>query len=527
MSRTTASRGRPGRLRVLVALASALVFAATATACGGSSGSDGAGGTGGTLTLVSMSPPASLDPAKANVGSDNWFVNLAYDTPIRRVEGGRLEPGLATAWGYVGAGNTDFEFTLREGAKFADGTPVTADAVAKSLDYARKNGLNVSWLSAIESVTASGPLTVRIHCATPNPILPDLLTQVTLAGSVVSPAGLAAPDKLGTQSFGAGPYVLDNAATVVGDHYTYTPNPNYWDPAKIHWKKVVVKVIANPQSALQAVRTGQGDALALTPNQVDIAKSAGLEITKSPTVLMGVNLVDRGGELAKPLKDVRVRQALNHAVNRDAINKALFQEYGQSTTQLSLPGLDGYAPELDRRYPYDPAKAKQLLAEAGYPDGFSFPMETQGLLGIDLVTQAVVEQWKQIGVRAEVTTDTTVGQWLGNATSKKFAVLGFGYGGIPTYMVALDWMLPHATAFNPFASQDPELTRRLAEAAAAPAEQQPKLYQAAMAYAVDQAWFVATSRLDGIYAYNSKKITGFSTGPGFLPDVAWVTAPKK
>ncbi|MCF2527318.1 ABC transporter substrate-binding protein [Yinghuangia soli] len=506
------------------ALAAAAALALAATGCGGSS-SGGSGGKGETLNLIAMSPPASLDPAKANVGSDNWFVNLAYDSLIHREASGKLVPGLAVMWGYVGNGNTDFELTLREGAVFADGTPVTAQAVAASLDYTRKNGLNVSWLSAIESVTATGPLTIRIHCASANPILPDLFTQVTMAGSVVSPAGLADPAKMGTQSYGSGPYVLDGKATVTGDHYTYTPNPKYWDPSKIKWKKVVVKVVPNPQSALQAVKTGQADALAIGPNQVDAAKSGGLEITKTPAVLMGVNLADRAGTVAKPLSDVRVRQALNHAIDRDAINKALFQGYAQSTTQVSLPGLDGFSAETDKRYPYDPAKAKKLLADAGYPNGFSFPMETQNLLGIDLVTQAVVEQWKQIGVRAEVTTDTTVGQWLGNATSKKFPVLGFGYGGIPTYMLSLDWMLPHATAFNPYASEDPELTRRLAAAAAVPAEQQPALYQEAMRYAVDQAWFVATSRIDGIYAFNPKKLSGFTTGTGYLPDVAWDTTP--
>ncbi|WTW99737.1 ABC transporter substrate-binding protein [Streptomycetaceae bacterium NBC_01309] len=516
---------RSARRRLTSLVAGLAALALAATACGGSSGDSG-GGKGDTLTLVTMSPPASLDPAKSNVGSDNWFVNLSYDSILRRGSDAKVGPGLATQWGYVGTGNTDFEFTLREGAKFSDGTPVTAEAVAASLNYGRKNGLNVSWTSAIESVTATGPLTVRIHCSTPNPILPDLLTQITLYGSVISPAGLADPARMGSQSFGAGPYVLDTKATVTGDHYTYTPNPHYWDKSKVHWKKVVIKVIPNPQSALQAVRTGQADAMSVLSNQVDTAKSAGLEITKAPVILMGVNLVDRGGALSAPLKDVRVRQALNHAVDRDAINKALFQDYGQSTTQLSLPGLDGYSAAVDGRYPYDPDLAKRLLAEAGYPDGFALELETQGLAGIDLVTQAVVEQWKRVGVRANVTTDTTVGQWLGNATSKKFAALGFGYGGIPTYMVALDWMLPHATAFNPFASEDPELTKRLAAAAAAPADQQAPLYQEAMRYAVDQAWFVATSRLDGIYAYNGKKITGFSTGPGYLPDVAWETTAK-
>ncbi|MCT9088960.1 ABC transporter substrate-binding protein [Streptomyces sp. ASQP_92] len=512
--------------RMTSVLAALAVLSAGATACSGSGSNSSADGRGDTLTVVSPGPPASLDPAKANVGSDNWFVNLTYDTVLRQQEDGKPGPGLATRFGYVGTGNTEFEFTLRSGVKFADGTPLEARAVAASLNYSRKNGLNVSWTSAIASVTATGPLTVRIHCSGPNPMLPQLLTQLLMIGSVISPRGLAQPQLMGTQSFGAGPYVLDTANTASGDHYTYKPNPNYWDKTKIHWKKVVIKVVSNPNSALQAVRTGQAQAMAVTANQVDTARSSGLDVIGSPNAFLGVNLADRDGTLARPLADVRVRQALNYAVDRDAITKAVVQRHGHSTDQISLPGLDGFAADYDSHYTYDPAKAEQLLTEAGYPHGFSMKVETQGFFGVDLVTQAVVEQWKKIGVTAAVTTDTSVGQWLTNATSRKFPALGFGYGGATSYALSLDWMLPHPTAFNPFATSDPKLTGLLAAAAAAAPDKQAALYQDAMRYAVDQAWFVSVMRMDGLYAFDGKKLTGFAVKPGYLPDLAWSVAPR-
>lgn len=517
---------------MLRTLAVAASVALTASACGGSStggsgGSGAGGGAGGTLTVASMSPPASLDPAKANVGSDNWYVNLAYDTLLRLGPTGQLEPDLATSWGYVGTGNKVFDLTLRQGVKFSDGTPLTAAAVAASLDYVRQHGLNTSWTSAISSVTATGPYTVRIQCATPNPQLPGLLDQVSMVGSVVSPAGLADPSRMGTQSFGAGPYVLDAAHTVAGDHYTYTPNPGYWDKSKIHWKQVVVKVVANPNSALQAVKTGQADAVTITANQVATATSAGLKVVHSPVAFMGLNLADRGGTVARPLADLRVRQALNYAVDRTAITKALFQQFGAPTDEISIPGQDGYAADDENQYPYDPAKAKQLLAAAGYPHGFPLSVETQQGGGIDLLTQAVLQDWKQIGVTTDVTTDTTIGQWLSNAVSRKFPVLGFGYGAAPAYLLSLDWMLPHPTAFNPFATSDPTLTALLAKAAAAPAAEQPALDQAAMKYVVGQAWFVSVARIDGIYAFRGNDLTGFDVSSGnFLPDLAWAVAPK-
>ncbi len=507
-------------------LALAASVALTATGCSGSSGS-GSGSAGGTLTVVSAGPPASLDPAKANVGSDNWFVNLTYDTLLRLGPNGQLEPDLATKWGYVGTGNKVFDLTIRPGVKFSDGTPVTAQAVAASLNYARRNGLNVSWTAAISSVTATGPDTVQIQCATPNPDLPGLMDQVSLVGSVISPAGLADPSKMGTASYGAGPYVLDAAQTVAGDHYTYTPNPDYWDKSLIHWKEVVIKIVSNPDSALQAVQTGEAEALSISPTQVSTAVADGLSVKYAPVAFMGVNLVDRGGVVAKPLASLKVRQALNYAVDRSTIAKALFQQYGAPTDEISIPGQLGYAPDDENQYPYDPAKARQLLAEAGYPNGFSMNVETQQGGGIDLLTQAVLQDWKQIGVTTQVTTDTTVGQWLSNAVSRKFPALGFGYGAAPAYLLSLDWLLPHATAFNPFATADPTLTSLLAQAAAAPAAEQPALDQDAMRYAVGQAWFVSVARLDGIYAYNGNQLTGFNVSSGnLLPDIAWTIAPK-
>lgn len=501
------------------------VLALAAAACGGGSTS-GRAGKGDTLTLVSLSPPASLDPAKANVDPfSSWTVNLPYDSLMRFGRDGRIEPGLAVAWKYVGTGNKVFRMTLREGVRFADGTPVTAGAVAASIDYFRENGLNRSWLSAIKRVRATDVRTVLVECGSANPALPRLFTQISQIGSVISPAGLRNPGRLGTRSFGAGPYVLDPARTVTGDHYTFTPNPGYWDKSKIHWSTVVVKIIANQSSALQAVRTGQGDIVGIDPNSVDAAKSAGLTVVWSPGGMIGMNLIDRDGKVAKPLADLRVRKALNHAVDRAAIMKAVYRDYGKPSAQLTIPGSDSFDPSLDNAYPYDPGKARRLLAEAGYPHGFRLTVQTANFFGINLVTQAVLDQWQKVGVTAEVTTETTVGGWLQSIMTRKFAATGFGYGALPLYLQSLDWFLPNPTPFNPFATQDPALTAGLAKANAAAPEAQERLYQAVMRTAVDKAWFVAVGRTDGNYAV-SPRITGLEPDQRTFGDVAWYVRAK-
>lgn len=328
---------------------------------------------------------------------------------------------------------------------------------------------------------------------------------------------------VGTRSFGAGPYVLDTAATVPNDYYTYTPNPYYWDKSKIHWKKIVLKIDSNPSSALDAVETGEADLVGITANQVGAAQSAGLSTVDTPIAFTGVNLAERS---SGPLANIDVREALNYAVNRTAISDAIFGKYGAPTDEISLPGLNGFAANYDDHYSYDPAKAKQLLAQAGYPHGFTLKAEVQGIEGLDLVPEAVFQEWKQIGVTVSVTTDTTIGGWLSDVMSRKFPVMGFGYGGNTTYLLAQDWMLPHATAFNPFATSDPTLTSMLATAAAASPAQQPVLYQGVMRYLIDQAWFVSVAREDDIEAYNAKTLTGVDLGPGYITDLAWTVAPK-
>src|SRR5262249_44483319 len=187
---------------------------------------------------------------------------------------------------------------------------------------------------------------------------------------------LRSPAQLGTRTFGAGPYTLDPAQTVTGDHYTYVPNPRYHDKAAVHWKKVVVRIITDPQSMLNALKTGEvqvgnGDA-----TTIGAARQAGLTIASAPLLWTGVTLADRGGKVARALADVRVRQALNYATDRKAIVNALFPGTGTPTSELTVPRGYGYDSALTNAYPYDPGKAMQLLAAAGYPHGFTLKIVT-------------------------------------------------------------------------------------------------------------------------------------------------------
>jgi peptide/nickel transport system substrate-binding protein len=504
----------PYRVGLAVLLASATLFAA---ACQGSTGAattgdqpKASGTVGELLTIGQFAAPQTLDPAKT-VQNYAWFEQLAYEPLIIRRSDGSLQPGLATSWRYAGSDNTTFELQLRPGVTFSDGSPLTAQAVVDHFAYVMKSGGQYVPLLAGDTFSATGPMTVTIKTPAPNPDLPTLLTQDNLIGGVISPAGLAAKDKLGTQTFGAGRYRVDPAQTVAGDHYTYVPNPRYYDQSAVYWKKVVFKIIPNPQSVLNAMRTGQVDLTQGDPSTLAAAKQAGITVTSTPLLWVGATLADRGGTMSKPLGDVRVRKALNLATDRRSIATALFAGNGEPTNQLTVPGGYGYDESLNSTYPYDAGKAKALLADAGYPDGFPLKIVTAQYISMNLVAQALAQQWKQIGVDLQITDYANANQYNSDAFGAKFPAFMTIFGQQPIWTEGPSLFLPKAL-FNPFHSADQRLQSLYDGAARATGADKDKADQAVQAYLVDQAWFVPVLTT-GLTFYGGKKITGTTVSP--------------
>src|SRR5262249_41958618 len=156
-----------------------------------------------------------------------------------------------------------------------------------------------------------------------NPIIPRLLVEGGNFGDIGCPKAVANPATLATQTCGAGQYVVVPSKTVIGDHYTYTPNPSYYDQAAIRFSEVDVKIITQPSTMLSAIGAGQLDVAYGDITTADQAAKAGLTVIHEPNGWDGLNIVDRSGTTSKPIGDVRVRQALNYALDRAAITKGL------------------------------------------------------------------------------------------------------------------------------------------------------------------------------------------------------------
>jgi peptide/nickel transport system substrate-binding protein len=493
----------------LAAAASLALIACSAAGSAQAGGTAGGSTAGRTLTVgFSVQAPETLDPAKAPQNYA-WFEQLAYEPLIVQRSDGRLAPGLAQSWSYAGTGNTTFVLHLRPGVRFSDGSPLTAAGVVADLRYVVRSAGQMSPFLSGDAFAATGPLTVAIKAAAPNPDFPQILTQDDVVGGMISETGLRTPARLGTRTFGAGPYMIDPSQTVAGDHYTYVPNPHYYDKPAAHWAKVIVKVITDPQSMLNAVRTGQVQVANGDPTTIAAARQAGLSVISAPDLWMGVTLADRGGVLAKPLADVRVRQALNYATSRTAISAALFPGTGAPDSQATVPGGYGYDPALARAYPYDVAKARQLLAAAGYPHGFSLKIVTGEYGGMNLMAQALAQQWQKAGIHLQVTDYANSNQFYAAAFGAKFPAFMTVFGQVPVWVQGPSLFLPPAS-FNPFHTAAPALAGLYGQEARSSGAQQPQLDQQIEAYLAGQAWFVPVVTI-GLPYYATTAVTGAMT----------------
>jgi peptide/nickel transport system substrate-binding protein len=478
---------------VLGAAAIALAGCSSSTTTSSSSSTAKAGPTG-TLTVAVPSVPTSLDPALQNVDpANNQFIGISYDTLIRLGADGDYVPDLATSWKYLDKTSTKFELTLRKGVKFSDGTAVTAKAVVQSLQYMISSGVNGgTWLGKDTTVASTDAHTVVISLTKPNSVLPYLLTQRTHLGAVINPKGLATPASLKSASFGAGEYVLDTAKTVANDTYVYTPNKNYWDKSRIKWAEIHIKVAGSAAAALQAVQNGDADMQyrADVPSAT-AAEGTDLQVHQSHSGLYGVGYLDRDGSISKPMANAKVRQALSLAIDRKSITAAVWGKYGDSGNDLTISGFSGFSKSVSNSYAYNVKKAKKLLTEAGYPNGFSFDMQTTNSGGADVPAQAIVQNWKAIGVTANLTVYSDNTQLINDTLAKKYAVGVYYYGAQQQYLQAKSFFNGGANQYNPFNSQDTKINDLLDQAAAATTQDaQDKLYEQVMQRSmVDLAWF--------------------------------------
>jgi len=354
---------------------------------------------------MQLEPPI-LDPTSGAASAiDEVATGTIFEGLVRAGPGGVIEPALAESWEIAPDGRL-YVFHLRRGVSFQDGAPFDASVVKFSLDRARAAGsLNAQKIAfgVIDRVETPDPYTVRLVLSRPSAVLIHLLTWGDAV--MVSPR-TAATDA--TRPVGTGPFVLK--AWKRGDSVTLARNPGYWGP-KPRLAGMVIKFIADPTAAAAAMKAGDLDAFPGFPAPETLA-----DFRRDPRFAVHIGVTQGKTILAlnnakKPFSDLRVRRALAYAIDRKAVIDGAMFGYGQPIGSHFPPGDPDYV-DLTGRYPHDAAKAKALLAQAGYPAGFDVTLSLPPPSYARRSGEIVAAQLAEVGVRARIE-NLEWAQWLG------------------------------------------------------------------------------------------------------------------
>lgn len=342
---------------------------------------------------------SNLDPLHAiDPGSYAVFQQI-YEPLVRMNMQGEIVPVLAESWS-VSSDKLTWTFNLRKNIKFQDGTPFDAAAVKahfdRIFDPSKPNKVRGTF-DMIKSVSVAGTHTVKFTLATP--YAPFLAVLCDAGANICSPTAVRKWGKdYPFHPVGTGPFIFKE--WVAGDHTTLVRNEKYWG-VKPGVREVVFKPVPEPSARVIMLETGQADiANSIMPDEMNrLSQRKDIIIYKQPVLrgwFIGLNVLE------KPFDDVRVRKALNHAVDVETITRDILRGTATPLTAPVNSKVWGYSRQPD--YEYDPAKAKKLLAEAGYKNGFEcnlwVPQSGAGLMPeVPLAIQAMLEM---VGVKVKV-----------------------------------------------------------------------------------------------------------------------------
>ncbi|MGW1786070.1 ABC transporter substrate-binding protein [Streptomyces sp. NPDC002143] len=496
------SRG-PVKRNILTATAAALTLALGATACGSSSGgASGSSSAAGTVAIGLDTDWAAqgYDPAKYT--NSRQFFESVYDSLFVETADGGVKPSLAEKFEY-NKDKTQLTLTLRKGVTFSDGSALTAEVVKKNLDRRDEPGLlaygNIAKGGAAEvkDVTAPDAQTVVITFAKPQPTFQDQLASST--GMIVSLKGLADAKALAAAPYGSGPYTLDKAKSVKGSKYTMERRKGYWNSSAFAYDTVVYSPVADSQARANALVSGQTDVAWLAGSTTSFVRSRGVKLASLGGSVVNFLVFDKKGTVSKPFGDIRVRQALQVAINRKDLVSGLHK--GDKPTSNAFPSSsDGYDPSLNTTWAYDPAKAKKLLAEAGYAKGFSFTILTSQASQTDL--EAIQKDFKAVGVDMKLKPAAS--------TEEVFAAVNttpLGYGPI-------NWVDPVAVVqslivggfMNTQKATDKQITEATNAAAGSTGAQRTEALTKLNTRLVEAGWLIPVYESYSYAGYNAKKV---------------------
>jgi peptide/nickel transport system substrate-binding protein len=347
-----------------------------------------------TLTIGVQDSATTLDPyANTTVAWQNFTASMIEQLVYFDPDKPQILPGLATSWRNVD--DKTVELKLRQNVKFTNGEPFNAESAKYSLDILIKAAPYSIWTGSIASVEAVGTDTIRVITKQPSGIVLGTLAR----GSYMYPAKYHKEqgDKFGSAPIGTGPYKF--VSYEKGSLLTLEPNNEYWG-GKPTYQKLMFRIIPEEAARVAALKAGEVQLITQISGAAipEISSATNAQLVKRPGLRQSAAFFDT--TLDTPIKNKLVRQALNYAVDKQALVKLFGGEATVLEGQWLTSGVPGFNSAI-KAYPYDPAKAKQLLAQAGFPNGFETTFAwTIGATALDKeMGQAVAGYFEQVGLK--------------------------------------------------------------------------------------------------------------------------------
>jgi len=378
-----------------------------------------------TIRWAASGDANTLDPHSQNIGTVAMILQQMYDTLITRNADLSIRPGLASAWTEVEP--TRWRFTLRQGVRFHEGEAFTADDVVFSINRALMPTSNYGiFVDTVDRVVKVDDFTVDILLKIPDPILPNKLASIYIMSqgwaerhNATRPQNTRAREEMHTvrNANGTGAFRLVSRE---GDVRTVMRRNDEWfgwrepDNTTANVQELVFRPIASDATRIAALLSGEVD-FVLDPPLQDLNRlraAPNIRVVEGPeirTIFIAMDtyrdeLLYSDVRGRNPMKDLRVRQALYHAIDIQAIHRTTMRGYSVPTGTFFPPQVNGYTAAEDARLPYDPARARALLAEAGYANGFGITLDCPNnrYINDEQICQAIAAMWARVGVRTAV-----------------------------------------------------------------------------------------------------------------------------
>lgn len=377
-----------------------------------------------TLRMGVGAPVTSIDPQYHNISPNNAFASMVFGALVDTDGTSRLRPGLALSWKPIA--DDLWEFRLRPDATFHNGRGFGADDVAFTFEriptVLNSPGSYATYIYAIDRVEIIDPLTLRLHTRAPDPLLPANLSQVWMLNRATHAGAATDAFNAGRAAVGTGPFRVRSVR--FGDRMELDRNDTYWGAAS-PWEHVSYRQITNEAARSAAVLSGDVDFIDQVPT-ADVARmrtEPNIRLSEADSLRVIYVAMDqmRGGPSPfitdndgkalerNPLKDLRVRRALSLAIDRETEVARVMEGIATPTLQYMARGTFGYVPDLQPGRAR-PEEARRLLAEAGYPQGFTVTLDCPNdrYIADEAICTATSAMLARIGIKAEVFARTKV-----------------------------------------------------------------------------------------------------------------------